>query len=639
MPATPLPRSLEPLPGESLTGFVLRLSHRLDLRPTQVIDLTGLATPGMTKAARAPARLLFILEAGAQARFARLARLSREEVNQLTLWRWAAHYPPIADAAGRQGEWTRLRFLNREWVLPTSTRYCPQCLAGDASDIQRQHGGPWKLEWRLSIVFARLEHNRLLADVCPGCRLPALTGGSTTSSIGHGLIPGPGRPILHPAQFRNIPDSEARGVPCGTRLDSAEIATAALAPEQAALQRRLLEMLSPGADPAASFHAFADLRAAAAMITATWPKAAARSQLLESEGDFTVQGLPYPSRRLPRKTGGRWGGAPHTSQAAACVLRLADGLVTLPAIELRQAISDLMTTAPSLHAPEWGRTWALVRDDCSPSFQRELQQGSRRRFSPAVQEVDTSLVIPVRQRGYLPDHIPQRLPREWIEILLVNGAPRTIGDVLSRFRRAAAIHLVQATDGTTTADAARFLGFPRHEPPPGLLALTPTADHPWTEKHVTEQLPEAFEALALYIAGQSHPVDYHERRQQLAFWHLPQTDWENITGQLPPPRQTGHRYGDKLHRECASAYIWARTTSGEWRYAPIFRPPLSPVALHINQPSVRHALLRLIDKRRDRYYTALRQALNEYAQALAAPPTPSDDHRLSSPSGMPANYH
>ncbi|GAA3003167.1 hypothetical protein GCM10010519_39080 [Streptomyces lactacystinicus] len=628
-PTTPLPRSLEPLPGESLTGFVLRLSHRLDLRPARIIDLTGLATPGSAQSARAPARLLFMLEAGVRARFARLARLSREEADRLTLGRWAARYPPIADAVGRPGEPARFRFLNREWVLPTSTRYCPQCLAGDASDIQRQHGGPWKLEWRLSVVFACLEHNRLLADVCPGCRSQALSG-PKKGPQGYGLIPGPGRPILHPAQCRNSAAGQPRSTAaCGTRLDSAENATAVLAPEQAALQRRLLQLLSPDADPAESFHAFADLRAAAAIVTATWPQAASRTKILENEGDLAVRGLPLSTRRLPMKTGGRWGGAPLTSPAIACVLRHADSLVSLPKPDLHQAIGDLMGKAPDVNHAGWGRTWEIVRDDCSPSFRNELQQGVRRRFSPRVQQqVEAGgLVIPVRQRGYLPEHIPQRLPREWIEILLDNGAPLGLGGVLSRFRRIAAIQLVQAADGTSTADASRFLGFPSSQPQPGHLALTPKPENPWTQMHVNERLPQAFEALARHIARQPHPVDYHERRQRLAFWHLSPADWENITERLPPPRQTALRYGSEPHRECASAHIWARATGGEWRYAPIFRAPLSPAGLNFDQARVQPALLRLIDTRRDRYYTALREALNDYARTLAALPAQPDDYR------------
>src|SRR6476661_5278962 len=47
MPAAqaPLPRSLEPLPDESLPGFLLRLTHRLDLTPHQLARRVTLIPP------------------------------------------------------------------------------------------------------------------------------------------------------------------------------------------------------------------------------------------------------------------------------------------------------------------------------------------------------------------------------------------------------------------------------------------------------------------------------------------------------------------------------------------------------------------------------------------------------------------
>ncbi|MFD8887538.1 hypothetical protein ACFV0H_34380 [Streptomyces erythrochromogenes] len=147
-------------------------------------------------------------------------------------------------------------------MLPASSRYCPQRLAGDTSDVQSQHGGPWKLEWRLAIVFARLEHNRLLADFCPSCRLPALSGSPA-------FIGGTGREVRHPAQCRNR--TETRGPVCKARLDATGIVTAALSSEQAVLQRDLLLRLAPEHNPVRAFEIFTDLRAATAMITVTWP--------------------------------------------------------------------------------------------------------------------------------------------------------------------------------------------------------------------------------------------------------------------------------------------------------------------------------------------------------------------------------
>ena len=42
----PLPRSLTPLPDESLAGFLLRLSCRLHVPPGQIASMTGLRKEG-----------------------------------------------------------------------------------------------------------------------------------------------------------------------------------------------------------------------------------------------------------------------------------------------------------------------------------------------------------------------------------------------------------------------------------------------------------------------------------------------------------------------------------------------------------------------------------------------------------------
>src|SRR5260370_18933080 len=44
----PLSRSLIPVPGESLPGFLLRLSYRLSLPPARLAELAGLRSAGVT---------------------------------------------------------------------------------------------------------------------------------------------------------------------------------------------------------------------------------------------------------------------------------------------------------------------------------------------------------------------------------------------------------------------------------------------------------------------------------------------------------------------------------------------------------------------------------------------------------------
>jgi hypothetical protein len=54
------PRSLDPLPDESITGFLLRLAHRLDLFPTRLMVITGLHMPTRAAARRGPSPFVLL---------------------------------------------------------------------------------------------------------------------------------------------------------------------------------------------------------------------------------------------------------------------------------------------------------------------------------------------------------------------------------------------------------------------------------------------------------------------------------------------------------------------------------------------------------------------------------------------------
>jgi hypothetical protein len=109
MTVRPLPRSLDPLPGESLTGYVLRLAHRLDRPPSRITILTGLgrAVPGRSAPA-VPANRMLYLDKATVATFAHATRLSAHEVAELCLDSLRDRYPPLdinheMDGAYRQG--------------------------------------------------------------------------------------------------------------------------------------------------------------------------------------------------------------------------------------------------------------------------------------------------------------------------------------------------------------------------------------------------------------------------------------------------------------------------------------------------------------------------------------------------------
>lgn len=264
---TPMTRSLDPLPGESLAGFLLRLSFRLGLPPAALIRRTGLAELLSTGQVYARTALGTALTPRLTADFATATRLSPDEVRNLTLEPLATRFPPARDAVLLPG--TRW-----DWLFPTTRRYCPHCLAGDDSPIQRKYGGPWNVLWRLPDVFVCARHRCFLEHLCPVCRQPIVKR-DLSQLIPRGNIAG-----LHPAQCRApSPSRAAAKVPptaeaaCGWRLDQRTPPAPWDRPttEHLALQQRILDNLSPDSDPEQTTRYFTELHLTSALVIATWP--------------------------------------------------------------------------------------------------------------------------------------------------------------------------------------------------------------------------------------------------------------------------------------------------------------------------------------------------------------------------------
>jgi TniQ/Integrase core domain len=223
----PLPRSLDRLPDESLPGYVLRLAHRLDLAPGRIAQLTGQpAAPATARHPEDPAVRMLHLDTATAATFANATRLSALEVAGLCLDRLRSRYPPLdldyQVITVRHRQASGIPGLAR-WVFTRSTRYCPQCLAGDGSSIQQAHGGAWQQLWRLPPIFVCTTHKRLPADQCPSCRQPVHSHRGNTA-----LLPRLQDASLHPAQCRTtIGAGHWRALSaCGARLDVTAPSTA-----------------------------------------------------------------------------------------------------------------------------------------------------------------------------------------------------------------------------------------------------------------------------------------------------------------------------------------------------------------------------------------------------------------------------
>ena len=213
-----MPRSLDPLPHESLPGYLLRLAHRLERTPGRIASLTGLAEPGSRGWRPVPAAAMLALDTWQARRFAEATRLSADEVENMGLRRLARRYAPLrGTGTGSRVTVRDLARSSRYWVLIDATRYCPQCLAGDGSAIQAAHGGGWQQLWRLPLIVACVRHQRLLSYYCPQCKQPAHL------SRRDFIVPRMGDPGLHPARCRGTvpkPGRPAEPGACGARLDT-----------------------------------------------------------------------------------------------------------------------------------------------------------------------------------------------------------------------------------------------------------------------------------------------------------------------------------------------------------------------------------------------------------------------------------
>ncbi|GLW75407.1 hypothetical protein Kpho02_77040 [Kitasatospora phosalacinea] len=276
MTSRPLLLSLDPLDDETLSGYLIRLAHRHHVDPIRMLRRTGLAASD-AKIVRIPVRLALELDTERAEHFGRATRLDPAEVSGLLMAPISTRYGPLATtrtAAAADGP----------WAFTENIRYCPDCLAGDGSEIQNLHGGTWRRTWRLPVAFTCPHHRRLLRDSCPDCGSPVQAGGPNS------LIGRPNDDGLHPTQCRGSLESagKTRSVrpACGADLTQAESndfrrlspqTRQALSSAQEHIQS-LLDHDGPTTVgsigwevPTAQY--FTDLRAVTALIFMSWPEA------------------------------------------------------------------------------------------------------------------------------------------------------------------------------------------------------------------------------------------------------------------------------------------------------------------------------------------------------------------------------
>jgi hypothetical protein len=579
VPSRPLGRSLDPLPDEDLGGYLLRLSVHLAMAPLSLARHLGLIARRPSEFNR---KLLFTLDVEG---LATMTRLTPQEARGLTLLGWQDRYLPIAQVLAHSGD------IKREWVLNSTARHCPQCLAGDGSEIQSRYGGAWKKQWRLPIIFACTTHGTLLRDDCALAHV--------TPRMAMPLVANPTLSSLHPAQCRRSQQSTSGqgNSPCGTNLIQApEPGMPHLTTSQLETQRRILARLESGANPRAAATYFTDLRLVIALLRTGWPN---DLQLIDSD----AQELVGEYFRL-LAAHNEYDQPPRDAATTAALLNAADAVLDDRARqeELARCIRETRVGRPSREP--WVTVLARHASSCSPQVRETFEPLTytfRRfgRYGPR-----SSAPAPIC-RYYRPEHIPAFLEHPWyLHHLAAFSFPTS---PINTVRRYAAARLVQWVAGGSISEAAEYLGLP-----PGKATVN-------FAKAERRRFDRALGAIVRDIELAPTPINYHARRSALDDWYLAPQDWNRFIKYLRPVQ--GRRKSQRTDqiRQQASVFIWTRITQGEHHYAP---RPIEAAQPHPLQRAWQHEHLRIqrqIEEspRPNGFYAAIRPILVNYAAQLA----------------------
>jgi hypothetical protein len=571
----PLPRSLDPLTDESLPGYLLRLAHRLSLTPARLATLTGLDA-GRSSPTLIGTEPLFRLTGPVRDTFALVTRLSLVEIDALCLDSLGDRYP--LPGSVWDSRWPVTSVRSKRWVFAPATRYCPQCLAGDGTTVQREHGGPWRRSWHLPVVFACLDHQRLLEHLCPACRQPA-----------HGNRPrGPARLLhsmraarLHPAQCRaDIDPGNGRRLPacCATRFDSQtpdghNLDNGPLL----RLQHHIVDLLCPDGPETVTIAGqatqparyFTDLRLLTMLLCSSWPTARdlAPSPAIAEAIDSHVEQQNRKAANLREATPTArmhqvLDAPPPDAAATAGLLAIADKILKLASPhDVRERLRPLLPASTrKARRSVWGSLAHRSQLDCSDGL-RQAAESLLRSFTRVGG-------LPRAPRGAMlhptclgPEHIPAFLPRDWYERHL-----RHLDGVnIKLLRRTAAARIVQMITGGSLGDAAKLLGINPH----GRQYTSAEHVHRWARARTSpREFDQALHALTNWLDAMPDLVNYQRRRNALQDWSLDTATWQDITVQLPPIPGPSQPELDDRKRQCASEVVWVRVTQGEHLFAP-----------------------------------------------------------------------
>ena len=550
---SPLARSLDPLPGESLAGYVLRLAQRQDRTPNAVTARIGLRD----ERERAPAGLNLGMPPEMLTAFAWACRLTEEEARSLTL---ADRLESLLAPDEHRRQDSLMPAALAAWISPGRTRWCPDCLRGDDG------AGYWRLSWQVPWHYACLRHRRFLHDMCPVCDNP----------VGQGRADGPFGELVPNAAAADLPPDVCRHRPadeqpvCGHRLSVLDpYGPPPPTSDALAAQGRLdaLLGLEGPADP--------DARPAIAGETVPlglWVTA------LHGVGVLVRASLGLP-------------GAPDLGPGA---LNLATylSLPTLDAADLRRQLHtstppDSATTAAALipaavhvldasshselaerlapyrdlvreHRPGVWRSW--LRQYPDPRTKRLLKRHNRWTAMAAVARADPP-ASDLRGR-----HLAQRiLPPHDLLLDPYRHLPVTDGCL----HRVTNILLWQRCErAPRRADAAAALGYTGFDTVDGTFLRIRRA---LAGAGLTAQYQRTLTELETALAA-GPLTDWAARRAALADWVVTDDDWDALQAALAPLQKREGRQPDwDLRRTVIGQNVWEDLTGSEPFASPAFR--------------------------------------------------------------------
>lgn len=566
-----LPSSLAPLPGESLPGYLLRLSWRLGRAPARVAELCGLAQgPGRL----IPVDQLIELPPGAAARFSGAAGLAVGEAEGLTLAGYRHAYPALTPRSSSES--ITVAYGNT-WAASLSSRHCPECLAEEARRPGGSFGGTWKLAWHLPVVFACTTHGRLLQHACPACgRMPADSSRGRPALITRPLTSG-----IHPHQCRH-PDSPAgetrhrRGQPsCPGRLDQPPGPPGDFLPRGdlrrlLSLQDTISRRLASGNAGNASAEYFADLTATIRLLILSWPEGAglAGSQELASligehagpaSKDLATPGSPGHPRRVRRDVN-IWGPPRPPAQCGALILAANSVITASDPAELRSRVQELARAAARVH-PEAFRNIRTM--DLSPGYRRAIAPRG-----PGIRHVagHPRLLPPSRECQFTIEEVPPLLPLQWHDDYLAEFTPRLPGQTRwtrRHLRRLVPLKLAEMAIGGTWKQNAEHLGIP-----PGAVKRTLTELRQQIgQAGLWDEFDSIVEQIARNLDEDSQRANYTARRRALENWNIPARHWTSICTDAHPAADMQRM--QPMPPALGTVLIWENAAQADYLHSPL----------------------------------------------------------------------